>query len=230
VVVHLTRATTDDVAPGEAWLTPAERDVLGGLVFAKRAADWRLGRWVAKRAVAMALGEPNLDPAEVEVLPAPGGAPTVAVRAEGRWPTVTLSLSHSGDSGFAAAARGKLRLGCDVETVASRSWGFLADYLTGSEVAWVRRDEPGADLRANLVWSAKESALKALGQGLRLDTRSVEVTAGELAEGTLPSPWAGPWSPLEVRHTGGELFVGWWCHAWGSVWTVVADATLVRAG
>jgi len=68
-----------------------------------------------------------------------------------------------------------------------------------------------------LLWSAKESALKALHQGLRLDTRSLIVSLGD-----------GPyerigWSPLRVRHTDGQLFHGWWRCGDCAVRTVVAD-------
>jgi 4'-phosphopantetheinyl transferase len=55
-----------------------------------------------------------------------------------------------------------------------------------------------------LIWSAKESALKALREGLRLDTRSVVVS---LLEGTSDSV---PWRPLQVRCPDNSIFRGWW--------------------
>ena len=66
------------------------------------------------------------------------------------------------------------------------------------------------------LWSAKESALKALQEGLRLDTRSVSVR---------PSGWAGEvdrWYPLQVHCEHGEVFDGWWQRADNLVRTMVA--------
>ncbi len=57
------------------------------------------------------------------------------------------------------------------------------------------------DLAVAHVWSAKESALKALRQGLRLDTREVEVELSCSAR--------GGWQPQQVRHAT-RTFEGWW--------------------
>ena len=70
-------------------------------------------------------------------------------------------------------------------------------------------------LMANLVWSAKESALKALGEGLRLDTRSVEMDTAELKVN------GDAWSPLVVTGPGERIFRGWWRVSDGFVWTVL---------
>jgi len=89
-------------------------------------------------------------------------------------------------------------LGADLEAVEPRSDAFVRDYFTRREIAAVEAGE--RDLLANLIWSAKESALKALGAGLTLDTRAVEVELG---------PGAGEgWRALRV-HGAAELS-GWW--------------------
>ena len=101
--------------------------------------------------------------------------------------------------------------------VEPRSDAFVADYFTTEEQALVAR-APAADrprLLA-LLWSGKESALKALHEGLRLDTRCVIV-----------SPFAASfdlngWSPLQVRYTGGQVFHGWWQNTHNILRTVVA--------
>jgi phosphopantetheinyl transferase len=67
-----------------------------------------------------------------------------------------------------------------------------------------------------LLWSGKESALKALHEGLRLDLRSVIVSLGNAAFDL------HDWSPMEVRHTDHRIFHGWWQHADGIVRTLVA--------
>ena len=69
-----------------------------------------------------------------------------------------------------------------------------------------------------MLWSAKESALKALHEGLRRDTRSVVVKPAALCGGEA-------WSSLEVHSIEGECFHGWWREKGGEVQTVVADAS-----
>jgi 4'-phosphopantetheinyl transferase len=68
-----------------------------------------------------------------------------------------------------------------------------------------------------LLWSAKESALKALRTGLRLDTRSVVVMPME------ESVNVNGWSPLQVRCPEGRVFQGWWQRANNVLRTLVSD-------
>ena len=111
-----------------------------------------------------------------------------------------------------------VEMGCDLEMVEPRSDAFVADYFTVEEQALVARAST-ADRTwlLALLWSAKESALKALHEGLRLDTRSVVVSPGE---GSFD---LNGWSPMSVRDTGGQVFQGWWQNLGNVVRTVVAD-------
>jgi 4'-phosphopantetheinyl transferase EntD len=118
---------------------------------------------------------------------------------------IALSLSHRAGWAIAAVASPDVALGCDVEVVEPHSEAFLTDYFTAREQAFVVAGGP-LDLarRTALVWSAKECALKALGEGLRLDTRSVEfaLRAGVLERG---------WQPVAAREApAGTTFEGWW--------------------
>jgi hypothetical protein len=124
--------------------------------------------------------------------------------------------------GFAVAFGDVVRLGCDVEEVTTRSEAFLRDYLTESEWSWVGAAGEDRVRRAMVVWSAKESALKALGEGLRLDTRAVEVTVPAWIADE-PTPWL----PLSVRTPDGEFFPGLWCPAGDFVWTIVAERSVL---
>lgn len=194
-----------------------EARVHGSLRIAGRARDWRLGRWVAKGAVRAALELGEEPPANIEVLATPGGAPSARILSGSHEPVV-VSLSHSGGVGFAAASSDALRLGCDVETIEARSDAFVADYFTEAEALWIDAGRSLRDVRANLLWSAKESTLKALGEGLRLDTRSVEV------EAVAPLPeHSTAWRRLAVAGPTGETFPGFWRAHDGRAWTVVAD-------
>lgn len=226
--VSLAWALSSEVDEGDAWLTPAEAAILGRFRLSKRAGDWRLGRWVAKEAVVRALGS-AVGPHDIEILAGPGGGPRARVLAPGAWPPVAVSLSHSAGMGFAAAAADDgdgMRLGCDIEAVALRSDAFVADYFTAAEAAWIRSggDDALGDrhVRANLLWSAKESVLKALGEGLRKDTRSVGVEVGGLpgvASDELAA--ASAWRPLTASTGIRENIDGWWRVADGLAWTVV---------
>lgn len=205
----LALVTQAEVPADDAWLSARERAVLGGLRVPGRRRDWRLGRWAAKRAVAAALG-----PSEVEVRAAEDGAPEALVA--GRAAPVTISISHRAGLGACLAVPGRLAAGCDLELVEPHLPALAGDYFTPAELALVERFGPdGRDLAVALVWSGKESALKALRQGLRLDTRDVEV---EL------SPGAGAgWRRLRVRYARRSLS-GWWRRLEGDrLLTLVAE-------
>ena len=106
-------------------------------------------------------------------------------------------------------------LGCDLELIEPRSPAFVADYFTAEEQAVLARaatvDRP---MLATLFWSGKESVLKALGTGLREDTRSVTVFSAGATPGS-------PWRPLLARHSGAE-FHGWWYSDGRLLRTIVA--------
>jgi 4'-phosphopantetheinyl transferase len=205
-----------DVASGYDWLSGRERMVLEGLRFTPRRASWRLGRWTAKRAVASCLGrDGGLE--GIEVVAASDGAPEAIV--DGAAAPVCVSISHSGDRGFCVVAGCRSRVGCDVERVEARGSAFARDYLTASERRLLHGCGDGERaLRETLIWSAKESALKALRDGLRRDTRDVEVDPA-------PPRGDGEWNPLSVvtRGAPGGALVGWWRADGGWVYTMVSD-------
>jgi len=198
-----------EIPPTETWLTAGEVDRAAGLRFTKRRTEYLLRRWVCKQAVAAATGLPTdlASLARIEVANHPGGAPYV--QADGS--ALTLDVSLTDRAGWAVCLVGERRgrVGCDLEIVEPRSAGFVADFLTPAEQEYVdSRPDHDRGAAANLIWSAKESALKVLQTGLRRDTRSVEVvvaTPGGDGAGS-----ALGWAPLEVRTTEGGLMPGWW--------------------
>jgi len=202
------------------WLSAEESACLNGMRFPKRRADWRLGRWTAKRAVAICLNMPTQARvlAEIEIRPAQSGAPEVFVTNQAA--ALSISLSHRAGVAACAVVLANVALGCDLETVEPRSDGFVADYFTAEEQALCAQ-APATDrfrLLA-LLWSGKESALKALHTGLRLDTRSVTVRP---SAAFVPSTCSGQavsvptssgphlWSPLHAYCANGQVFSGWW--------------------
>lgn len=195
--------TALDVPPGDLWLGPGERKRLADLRIPKRRDDWRLGRWTAKLAVTCYLDLASEDLSAIEVLPAATGAPVVY--RNGRPVPISLSISHRDAVGLCVVAEHDVHTGCDLEVVEPHSDAFLADYFTSAEQRLVIRG-PAEDRSAlmSLLWSAKESVLKALEQGLRMDPHQVSITVCDY--GTCD----GRWRPFEARVTGWDLFHGWW--------------------
>ena len=150
-----------------------ERDRAAAMAIPWRREDFLLGRWAAKRLLSAVLGcAPG---AAMEVRAAPSGRPEAFL--DGQPLRLSLSISHREGLALAAIDDAGGPLGADLEAVEPRSDAFVRDYFTRSEIAAVAAGE--RNLLANLIWSAKESALKALGVGLTLDTREVEVELGE---------------------------------------------------
>lgn len=221
-----------DVPEADNWLSAGERLRLSGMRFPKRRADWRLGRWTAKNAVAVyqGLSTQNHKLAEIEIQPAPSGAPEVFfdnTRAD-----LTISLSHRNGSAACVIASKEVLLGCDLEIVEPHSDPFIADYFTCEEQALVACTE-NKDLVSALLWSAKESALKALQLGLRVDPRSVSVELSNpqpatgvpsvTATGVATRPQLSVWKALQVHHESGRVFNGWWQQSGKLLRTVVSD-------
>ncbi len=118
-----------DVPAENDWLSANETARLNAMRFAKRRADWRLGRWTAKRAWSIFLGKPAHPRVfkEMEIRSAPSGAPEVYFRSQPA--AVTISLSHRAGVAACAVTMPGTELGCDLEMVEPHSDTFLADYL-----------------------------------------------------------------------------------------------------
>jgi 4'-phosphopantetheinyl transferase len=206
-----------DVPQSADWLSPAESARLATLRFPKRRTEVRLARWTAKRAIAHVL---DLDDdagtlSSIEIRAATTGAPAAFLAGE-RAP-VGVSMTDRADWAVCMVGPGDLAVGCDLELVEDRTDAFVRDWFTPAERDLVFGAEPGdRGLLANLVWSAKESALKVLQAGLRRDTRSVEV---DVVEATGHERWAR----LVVRAEEGSAFPGWWRRYGDFVLTFAAD-------
>jgi 4'-phosphopantetheinyl transferase len=206
------------------WLSQAEAARAAAARHTKRRTEFLLRRLAVKSAVAavadLPAGEAGL--ARVEVRNAVGGAPYVLVDgAAGRF-----EVSATDRAGWAVCLVGERStgpVGCDLELVEPRSAAFLEDFLTDAERGYVT-SLPGEEARhaaANLVWSAKESTLKALRTGLGRDTRDLEVTVHDGPD--------GHWTPLRVGLAGGPVLAGWWRRDGRFLLTVAATGDAVAA-
>ena len=225
-----------DVPAFDDWLGSWELSHLGGLHIPKRRADWRLGRWTAKCALSACL---NLPPCvetfrSIQIRPAVSGAPEAFLNEAPAH--VPISLSHSGGVAACAVTTSGTALGCDLELVEPRTDAFVADYFTSPEQFLISK-VPVADRFAliSLIWSAKESALKALRTGLRIDTRCVSVTVHDGVQGlgitglqgTSPESCDAAsepfrdWHTIEAKHAETGVLHGRWSYKYPFVRTLV---------
>ena len=202
--VYWFEQTEADVPFENDWLAECETAQLKRLQFLKRRTEWRLGRWTAKRAVAMYLGQFECREAftRIKVVSSASGAPTVST--DDPRTNLSISLTHSSGKAMCAIAASVVALGCDLEIIEVRCDAFATDYFTAEEQALIARSSTAERARlVTLLWSAKESALKALHEGLRIDTRSLVVSL-------LPCSSTVAWHPLKVSYRNEAVFDGWW--------------------
>ncbi len=214
--IHYLTQDLADVPDNKGWLSEKEQALVSGLRFPKRRNDWRLGRWTAKRAGCMYQSMPERSMPEMDVIASEDGSPDIYIGG-GRAP-VSISISHSHDRGFCAIAPGSLAVGCDLEWTEYDSPEFFDDYFRQDETRFCREaPEAIRSISGYLIWSAKESCLKVLREGLRRDTRSVRIDVGfDEAENSW-NPWTG--HCVETS----RLFHGWWRFENGFVYTLASE-------
>jgi 4'-phosphopantetheinyl transferase len=213
-----------EVPAGRQWLSAREQAALAAIRYTKRHVEFLTRRWAAKRALAGVIGRDDDDDAlaRIEIGNHPGGAPFVVV--DGRQAPLEVSISDRAGWAVclvAAQVDAGGALGIDLEIVEPRSDAFVEDFFTAAERDYVRALPAGTprDEAANLIWSAKEAALKVLKVGLRADTREVEV---EIDRQRRDDGWAA----LRVTARGGTAFPGWWRRDGVFLLTIAAVAAL----
>lgn len=205
------------------WLSPHERDHLSSIRYTKRRDEYVTRRWTTKQAVATVLRLERAPAAlaRIEIRHRESGAPYVLL--DGAVADVDVSMSDRagwavclvGPPGSAAVGT----LGIDLEVVEPRTDAFVADFFTPTERDHVRAiaDDDLRHEAANLIWSAKEAALKVRQVGLRVDTRTVEV---QLHDGT---DRADGWAAMTVAGPDGPM-PGWWRRDGVFLLTIACDA------
>lgn len=225
--IYWLEQTVADVPTDNCWLSVAELRRLDALHFEKRRIDWRLGRWTAKCALLRSRCVNSRSFADIEILPTESGAPEVLFH--NKPAAVSISLSHRAGTAACAISGSGVALGCDLELVEPRSDAFIADYFTRQEEEMVSRaPEEYRWFTVALLWSGKESSLKTLGAGLRIDTRRVvvhvdeECTANGNKKGEFLPIGNHRWHTLWVAYENKQLLHGWWQVSGGLVKTIVS--------
>jgi 4'-phosphopantetheinyl transferase len=233
----------DDASPGlkadpVTFLSSQELNQLAEKRFPKRRNEWLHGRWVAKQL--LHLQHPlckKLPLTEIIIQREASGAPFACLEDGTRLPG-SLSITHS--SSLAASAL-ELEVGCkvgiDLEKIEPREPGIFKTFFTVAEISYIQ-SLPKEDLPegVNLIWSAKEAVLKALGAGLSLDTRSIEIS---LPRHQKVDPFWGGWRKFEIKVCGSqELYTfdydianqnwtGWWKIYQGFILTLAISSPII---
>ena len=214
--IHYLTQNLTDVPDNDDWLSEKERALLSRLNVPKRRNDWRLGRWTAKRACTFYIPGSAPSMTEMDVIAAEDGGPDIYI--EGRAAPVSISISHSHGRGFCAIAPENLAVGCDLEWMEYEAPGFLDDYLLPVETQFCKEaPEAIRTISRYLIWSAKESCLKVLREGLRRDTRSVRIDIDFRKTADFWNTWTG--HCVETS----RVFHGWWRYEGGFIYTVASD-------
>lgn len=192
--------------------------------FPKRRSEWLLGRLTAKELIVKCVpGMEKVPFGQITIANSPAGVPYVCM-AEKILP-VQLSISHRERCAVAAVSlNAGISQGIDLEWVEDHPLSFYEDFFTADEVRTL--GEYVAEQRAwagSLTWSAKEAVLKALGQGLRMDTRAVEVLriAKDQVDG---------WGEIELRvaNMENESWFGFWRNQGQHVLTMAVRGAKIR--
>ena len=127
----------------------------------------------------------------MEIIAAEDGGPDLYF-AGGDPVPISLSISHSNGRGFCALNADRHPVGCDLERIEKKSLDFFEDYFTSEEMEFCRQSSwNNYPVACYLVWSAKESVLKILREGLRRDTRSIQIKVEFPAEEAVWCRWIG---------------------------------------
>lgn len=102
-----------------------------------------------------------------------------------------ISISHRGGSACAAVSIDSSSIGIDVELMELLDSAMYDDYFTEEEILTTSGLSVSTPFTLSLLWSIKESILKAAGKGLMVSARMVEIKRVDLATRTVEASGAG---------------------------------------
>jgi phosphopantetheinyl transferase len=169
-----------DLTDPSPFLGEQENAVYQKFKFPKRKRDWLGARIVAKDLIRASDDRWKQTKVQsIELLNEGSGAPYLDIQGS-RGYSGRVSLSHSNGYVLCAYSPEDIRFGVDLELIEPRSNAFSEDFFTTIELEQIAKMGIAEQrLYITVIWSGKESALKALSTGLRVDTRSVEITIPE---------------------------------------------------
>ncbi len=159
----------ESLAP-EIFLSGEERRALGGIALERRRREW-MGARVCLKLMLRREGLAD-DPAAVEVVKDGRQRPRVVFPdGVGGVESFDCSLAHAGDYALAALTReAGMSVGADIEPVSPRAAALRERFAAPRDLLLVDR---GDDFYYTALWSIKEAASKAVGEGLAAGFRDM---------------------------------------------------------
>jgi phosphopantetheine--protein transferase-like protein len=162
------------------YLNPLETHIFNEFQNPKRTWEWLAGRVVAKRAVSLfvksKVGQ-RMRLSDIIINNDQSGKPYCNLKG------VIISISHKDEVAIAAVADNSevAGIGIDIEEIQPRMRSMWEQFFTENEQELAMRlaSEQGKEQSTYFshFWAVKESVLKALGVGLSVDTRQVEIVS-----------------------------------------------------
>lgn len=212
----------------ESFLTRDELLQYQSFRFKKRQNEWLHGRWACKYLFRHSQDDSSsVSDLQVQIKNEAQGAPFMQSFPDGSRLPVTISISHRDQIAFCGLSDNPgIDIGVDIEKIESRSEAFMKDYFTNNEYTFgqSKKNPDEKDLWFTLCWSLKEAGLKALGKGLRLDTRCIEVNENDEINLKLTNE-VFKWRKIRIKWLDDSHSTRWlsyWAIKDGYVYTIAA--------
>lgn len=182
-----------------------ERDTFQALKIPKRQMEWLAGRLLVKELYRKVIDQ-SKPFNQIQIGRLDAGQPILLT--DGQQTDVTISISHS--NWWVAAALDPLGqpIGIDLEQVELRDEAFLTDYFTANERNWIENSPEFTRVQnTTLIWSCKESVLKALGQGLHIDLLRIKI--GEIVYALSPGSFGSAHGRLQLDEGADQYILKW---------------------
>ena len=163
------------------YLHPQERNYFNALQFKKRIRSYLMGRFVAKKAVALLTGEKNLT--NIFIQSGIFSQPIVVASRE----NIQVSISHCDEFGVALAFPEAHPLGIDIEKINHDKKAVLENQMTPAERKRISSLPLSYEVYLTILWTAKEALSKVLKTGLTTPFEVFEISKTEFRENYIVS-------------------------------------------
>ncbi len=157
------------------FLHPQERKYYETLKFEKKIKSYLIGRFTAKKAIALLVNNNNLN--EILIQSGIFTQPVIAYRS---YPNIQVSIGHSDDFGAAIAFPERHPMGIDIERIHFEQNEAIERNTTESEIQLIKRQPYPYDTMLTLLWTVKEAISKVLKTGLMTPFKIYEIEKIEL--------------------------------------------------
>lgn len=167
-------------------LHPNEAEYFRSLQYERRQRSYLLGRYSAKRAAAVLIGEDQLDKIMID-----RGIFTQPVVVHANHSNIQVSISHCDNVGISIGFPEAMPMGIDIERIDNRKIETLEAQMTALEQGAIRWLPYPAPVKLLLLWTAKEALSKILKTGLMIHFKFLEIDHFEIMDGFIYSCFEG---------------------------------------